>query len=251
MMININFVLSCFTLLKLTIPKIVPFSFDVLFSDIDKLFHFNYQPWELTHGLFQSPYFSLTINILYNLWFFVLIYVLFYFIVTNAQNRKRYLLSFILSWFIIGNLFATLFSSVGPCFLFKLDPSETQFLPLMEILTKQSHLLTSQNWPELWAIGTQNTLWEKYVADDVMIGAGISAMPSMHVASTTLMALAIKRENHWFGNLFIAYAIIIQIGSVHLAWHYAIDGYLAAIMAWIIWHYVNRYYDNKQIVTPG
>ncbi|MCZ6764391.1 MAG: PAP2 family protein, partial [Alphaproteobacteria bacterium] len=34
---------------------------------------------------------------------------------------------------------------------------------------------------------------------------------------------------------FGIYAAAIMIGSVHLAWHYAIDGYLGALMAWGIW----------------
>ena len=31
------------------------------------------------------------------------------------------------------------------------------------------------------------------------------------------------------------YAVAILVGSVHLGWHYAIDGYVAAIMVWVIW----------------
>ena len=36
----------------------------------------------------------------------------------------------------------------------------------------------------------------------------------------------------WSLSLFAA---AIMIGSVHLAWHYAVDGYLAVLMTWGIW----------------
>ncbi|MDN3683797.1 hypothetical protein QW180_05815 [Vibrio sinaloensis] len=31
------------------------------------------------------------------------------------------------------------------------------------------------------------------------------------------------------------YVVAIQIGSVHLAWHYAIDGYLSIVLTLILW----------------
>jgi hypothetical protein len=34
-----------------------------------------------------------------------------------------------------------------------------------------------------------------------------------------------------------AYAVIIFIGSVHLGWHYAIDGYLGIAGTWLIWKF--------------
>ena len=37
------------------------------------------------------------------------------------------------------------------------------------------------------------------------------------------------------GWLVAAYALVIQIGSVHLGWHYAIDGYVGAALALSIW----------------
>ena len=63
-------------------------------------------------------------------------------------------------------------------------------------------------------------------------------MPSVHVAMATILALLAWRISKLLGVLMSAYLIVIQIGSVHLAWHYAIDGYVSIILTIIIWKLV-------------
>jgi PAP2 superfamily len=64
---------------------------------------------------------------------------------------------------------------------------------------------------------------------------GISAMPSVHVAVAVLFALAGGRAGRWPGRLFTAYAGIVLLGSVHLGWHYAVDGYVSAAIVAGLW----------------
>ena len=81
----------------------------------------------------------------------------------------------------------------------------------------------------IWALGAQEMLWGDYQVRDVMVGSGISAMPSMHVAIATLFALVCWRVRRWLGIVMTIYAVIIMLGSVDLGWHYAVDGYLGAV----------------------
>jgi hypothetical protein len=37
------------------------------------------------------------------------------------------------------------------------------------------------------------------------------------------------------GIVFTVFALVILIGSVHLAWHYAVDGYAAVIAVGCLW----------------
>jgi PAP2 superfamily len=33
----------------------------------------------------------------------------------------------------------------------------------------------------------------------------------------------------WLGLVFAAYAAVVLVGSVHLGWHYAVDGYVSIV----------------------
>jgi hypothetical protein len=40
---------------------------------------------------------------------------------------------------------------------------------------------------------------------------------------------------------------MILVGSVHLGWHYAIDGYAAIIGTWAIWWIVGRLLERPSV----
>lgn len=60
-------------------------------------------------------------------------------------------------------------------------------------------------------------------------------MPSMHVAVATLIALAAGSYRRWLGLALAPVVPVIWIGSIHLGWHYAVDGQLAVPLVLGIW----------------
>lgn len=230
----INVVISCYTVVKTTIGHAFPFSYDLDFYNLDKYIHFNIAPWKITHYIFNSPYATLALNFLYNIWFFIIWLTLFAITISKHKIREQYIISFILVWVIGGNILAILLSSAGPCY-FEYIVSQPLYQELFEILNQQDKFLYEQYNLNIWVLNIQAFLWDNHLINGVEMGSGISAMPSMHVSMSVLGALATYRINRYLGYFMWLYALTIQIGSVHLGWHYAVDGYVGAIFTICIW----------------
>lgn len=106
----------------------------------------------------------------------------------------------------------------------------------MERLQEIDAYLRSQSPSKsLNGLALQNYLKNAYDRGALVFGGGISAMPSMHVSVATLIALAGYSWQRWIGLALTPFVVVIWIGSIHLGWHYALDGIVAAIMTLLIW----------------
>jgi hypothetical protein len=85
------------------------------------------------------------------------------------------------------------------------------------------------------AVKTQDMLWESYQKTGIGLGVGISAMPSVHVSTAFLLMLVGWKAGRVPGFFLTVFFSIIMAGSVHLAWHYAVDGYAGCVVTSLIW----------------
>jgi hypothetical protein len=231
---------ATFTTLKILIPAVAPFSWDPAFAEWDRVLHGGVDPWQLLQPVLGHPYATTLVNAVYHLWFFVTYGVISWQMATTERPRLRmqYVISFVLIWALVGNVAATLLSSAGPVYFGRVTGLEDPFAPLMAYLHQASAV------SPVPALGVQDMLWNTYAAKGLAIGGGISAMPSLHVAiafSFVLLGSAIDRRLAIAAAVF---ATLILIGSVHLGWHYAIDGYVAIPMTWLIWRAVGWLLDR-------
>ena len=204
---------------------------------LDSMIH-GTDPWRLLQPIIGFPLITEVFNFFYNLWFFAtnIILCLVIFLLEDNRLRTHYLAAFILSWILIGGLFATLLSSVGPCFYSAFYPGD----PYAELIAYLDHV--NEIYP-VWARTLQKLLLESYKQDEMGFGVGISALPSMHIAVVVLNAIFLSKVHRLAGVAAWIFAAIIFVGSVHLAWHYAVDGYLAALLVIIIWFGAGKLVD--------
>jgi membrane-associated phospholipid phosphatase len=232
---------ATFTVVKKSIPIFAPFIWDPTFEEWDRWLHGGVAPWQLIHPILGSPGITYGMNWAYNVWFYVLGVIWAYQAFSQADHRLRlqFFLTLMLGWILLGNVAAMLFSSAGPCFFGDVTGLPDPFLPLMRYLNDANQL------HPIWALQAQQHLLQAYTMQGVSEGIGISAMPSMHVAIATLFALVCWRIQRSLGVAMTIYAVAIMIGSVHLGWHYAIDGYFGAMGMIAIWCVVGRALDRQ------
>jgi PAP2 superfamily len=227
-----------YTFIKKAIPSAHPFAWDGTFAAWDKALHFGWYPHELLAFL-NVPVVTFILNVNYNIWFFVMFTLWFWqgFSGSDSRLRLHFLLGFTLTWFLGTCILGTIFSSVGPCFYGRLLPGEDPYAGLM------AWLHTANTSHPIWSLNVMNELWKNYETGVGLVN-GISAMPSMHVGTSVLFALlGFASGKRWLGWLLSVFATLIMIGSVQLAWHYAIDGYAGALIAVFGWWLAGRLID--------
>jgi PAP2 superfamily len=239
--------LSAYTSMKTMIPTIAPFAWDVRLSGFDSNLHGGTAPWTLLQPLLGTPTATGWLDWAYGpLWFWLLLILQFWQTFSLHAERTRFLIAFILSWALLGTVMAIVFSSAGPVYYAAVVVGPDPFAPLL------AHLDGMAESVPVLARQAQTVLWQNYILGDVRLAAGISAMPSMHLSMGTLMVLATWRLGPIARVISCLYLVVLLIGSVYLAWHYAVDGYVAIVGTWAIWWTVGRAIElRNQFIQPN
>ena len=232
--------MAAFTTFKLSITGFIPFWADRALADIDHVLHLG-DLGLILHKVIPDWY-GYFIGVLYGpiwvlMWFGVMGGVVLH---SDPALRQRYFTTMALTIALLGTVLATLLASVGPIFY--------------------DHFYNSARYAELLAelkaspVGEHMALMRgmllaNYGVKDPAMGTGISAMPSMHVAIATVNVLLLFRLNRVAGLIGCVYLLMIFTGSVYLAWHYALDGYVSIAAVLIIWWLVGRF-TQKERVSP-
>jgi hypothetical protein len=218
-----------FTVLKSNIPDFNAFAWDPTFDELDRVVHFGTRPWEWLQPIFGNLPATLLLNLNYNLWFMIMqvFWVYFAFVKSPGVQRTQFYLSFFLVWSIGGIFIASLLSSAGPCYYNLVVDGANPYAPLMEQLRAFNAIVP------VWAVDTQTMLWQ--LRQDGSAMGGVTAMPSMHNATTLLFVLTAWNGPKILRNLLIAHMALIFLGSIHLGWHYAVDAYVGWTITLTLW----------------
>jgi hypothetical protein len=218
--------------LKQAIGQVVGFPLDPSLSRIDLLIHGTHA-WIVYARLLPSWTWVRAIDGLYVVWFLVVIGFLFWASWSHVRAlRQRALVAFLLLSISGATVAAWTGASAGPCYYRFNAPASSA--GLYDELTDRLDAYGATG-RELFARRTQRWLWDLHARDQAETFSGVSAMPSLHVANVVLFALVAWQRSRILGGLMAAYAAVIQVGSVILAWHYAVDGYVGAALAVACW----------------
>lgn len=231
LLVNMAIFYGVFTSLKNMLPLFAVDWHDKDIADFSRWLHFGHAPWRLLHLVLGQPIVTRSVEFLYvPVWLSLLVGlpVLLGLRRDLAQLRVRYILTMFLCFSLLGNAVAMLGMSGGPAFYGQITGDYARYGELIDYLAFSSGRPFSA-----WDI--QQYLWTCFQMGKPQLGSGISAFPSLHVAMATLFALAGRHLAPWFGGVLAVYGFLILLGSVHLGWHYAVDGYASMIGTMFLW----------------
>lgn len=231
--------MAMFTAIKNSFADLQGFQHDLWQANLDKFLFFGNDPWRILFQPIHNTLLQQIVEINYNVFWHVQVFTIIAFVAYTdfrIRMRIRYLVSISLVWIIIGTLFAGLFISAGPAFYGLVTGDDARFGEQLAALAQYN---------DSTAIKFQAYLWRAYQTNSPNFGTGISAFPSIHVSLVSLNVFFAFEISRKLGIFALIYAIFVGISSVYLAWHYAIDGIIGAMIVAVIYYTARALMVNK------
>jgi hypothetical protein len=208
--------------LKVSIPLVHARLWDVELWRLDRWLHFGLSPTVFAIELVAGTPLARAVDVVYGLWI-PSIPLVFAFVFCGRRDgpRRNLALASAVLWTLGAWIYVAL-PALGPCYA-----SPDVMAPV------RAEMPT--------AIGTQQALWQHYLGmvqsrgsqpDHFSPMLGVAALPSLHVGAYVLFALwSWRHARRAFVPWTVASAVIF-FGSLATGWHYAVDGYAGALLAW-------------------
>jgi len=196
-------VLASFSSFKQSLLPLAGFRLDPAFAQLDRALFAGTDPWKLTHWLVPSAEGTWWIDRAYVAWFAPLIIFVLMSWAAPVKLRTQFLLSFAVTWILLGSVMAFLLPGAGPCYYGAFHAGADMFAPLNLRLAEQNAFAASSGWGDLVALKGQMELLDSFRTKELMVAGGISAMPSLHNAFAVLFACVGFRHGRTAGALLI------------------------------------------------
>ena len=234
--------LGAYTWAKVSIPFAVGYEWERTWADADKLL-FGVDAWRLAHAIMPPAFASAWTFFYAVVWGFALVFS-GALVATFASRRftATFFTAMMLSWLLGGIVMAYAVSAGGPIFAHLADPELAgRFAPLraqlLQLLGEDDLVMLSQRY---LAAGVDIKIALK--------GGGISAMPSMHIATATVLVIA-AWKTRWRA-IALLFLTMTFFGAVYLGYHYAVDAPAAMLIALFCWYVARRIYQPRIAVRP-
>ena len=232
---------SSFTAAKNLLGYFSPYQWDESFAILDRSLHGGTDPWVLYLPVLQTLGIVLATVVYGQIWatlnFLLPIFVLLF--EKNPALRVRFFVLYGIVWVGLGNFVAGIFLSAGPVYYGPVTGDASRFSDLFAAI--DAYGFQSTFTPRI-----QEMLWKYQVEGQALFGTGISAFPSVHVGMAMLIGLYLWRKLGRFGVVALLLPLAIQIYSVLLGWHYAVDGYFSIIVVVAAWYAFARFQRRRE-----
>ncbi|WP_037498861.1 phosphatase PAP2 family protein [Sphingomonas jaspsi] len=232
--------LGAYTWAKCSIPRIVGYRWEAFWSDADRLVLFGNDGWKIAHAILPTqaaPFLSFFYAIGWGL--ALVVGSSLYCVSKSRREVATFFSALMLSWLIGGVCLAYAVSAAGPIFVHLSDSAlAARFEPLraqlLSVLGDKNTIISTQRY---LAAGIDKAYATK--------GSGVSAMPSMHIATATILLIATRRR--WLLPFACLFWLTTFFGSVYFGYHYALDAPVAAGIAIACWWISARYYSSGSV----
>ena len=217
--------LIAFMWMKPLLNQLVPFWADPLLANADRALFLGQDPWTLLSWA-NVPFAGV---IYHPVWFFsIAIALLVAAFAPASPQRSAIIASYFVLWSLVAPVIHSLLPAAGPIFY--------------EAMGYGPRFSEMQHNPETLAVSQY--LWNFYSSGSFGAGNGISAMPSMHVTTSSwvvIAALVLRRD---LLPLAILGWLVIFTLSIALGWHYALDGIVGAFAAFATYSLLVRFFGG-------
>jgi len=224
-------------------------NYDLFFWNLDKKIHFGIQPniWAMEKfGAWDDA--AVLLDWLYSKYFAYKLFVAVVFLM-EPRGRKltdQFFLAYLLLWF-LGGLLYIITPTDGPCYSvlsqYSIPPENRYHMFQYPVVNDvpRSYIEKYVNAKIWYAKIYQEKLWvdrQAFLNGKALPGVfyGVAAMPSLHNAAVWMIMLFLFRLSPIAGVFGIFYVISTFLGSIFLQWHFAVDGYVGALLGiFITW----------------
>lgn len=220
-----------YSALKSWIPLINPHLYDAALDHVDRWLHWGHSPVDLCMMLMNSPPVARGVDLLYIVWYALKLPIMLFFLLHPSVARRRHFFTVYLMVWMIGGGLAIAWPSLGPIYV---NPNAFASVEMPYARTLQEYL-----WNHYQMLLSAPESHRSLLYD------GVAAFPSLHVAMAVLHAVALRESSRMLFWLLAVYAVVIQFGSVALGWHYAVDGYVGALLA------IGLYYGLRPLFSSS
>jgi hypothetical protein len=224
--------MTTFMWIKPLLNYLVPFRADPLLASIDNAIFLGHDPWVLLTWLNTTP-----AAIFYHRGWFVLMIITLIAVLTAKPSAEKSALmtTYFLLWSVVGPVIHILLPAAGPVFFAQLGYGD-RFAELKGVVETR----------ELAAY-----LWNVYAERGFRAGSGISAMPSLHIATTAWMIVAVRVVARRWTMPMAAAGLLIFLLSISLGWHYAVDGIVGGGVGVLCYLAVRALYSGAPYARGG